>query len=194
MATDQKSIELTIYSVIFRLFSKYLTHKKQPSGIDKSNGVNSAIPGNPNFLFTCTMILFFLVNIFFGVPFFTALFSAAFFTFFIVQALRLTKIITPTKPPVEVTTTVFKKEKPNPNAKGTAPKTNLTVLNNQTKIICQISSTQYLFIIFLQKPGHLRHPAPEQCMHCCLIPYLQTRSKNLYLQEKYHLHISPLLH
>ena len=46
-----------------------------------------------------------------------------------------TKKVTPTKPPRDVTVTASKNEKPLAKANGTAPKTNLTVLNKKTEAI-----------------------------------------------------------
>ena len=105
--------------------------------MDNKSGVAIAIPVSPNLRLIFTMILFFEVKFFLG------LLVAVFFSFnflkrLIKKSLNETNINTPTNPPIEVTTTASKTEKPKLNAIGTEPNTNLIVLNKNTEIISQM--------------------------------------------------------
>lgn len=132
--------------------------------MENNSGVKNAIPAKPKRDFAFTMILFLRVNFFEGtvVPCFRC--SFFFLRLATILSLMKTNVVTPVNPPKHVTVTASKNENPIPKAIGTAPNTNLTVLNKNTDTIShhEFKRAQITFWYRRTNPRHRLNL--EQCM------------------------------
>src|SRR6476646_6857588 len=147
------------------------------------------MPSRPNFFFTRTIIVFFLVKaFFFGKCSSWILSSFLFLMRATTFSLISTKKVTPVKPPRLVTVTDSKNENPAANAAGTAPKTNFTVLSKKIPAISHHDPKTKDFRFYARTQGHLRHQGPELYTIERSILRQRHRTRTSHFQEDASLH------
>lgn len=145
--------------------------------MENKSGVRNAIPAKPKRDLAFTIILLRRVN--FLVVVVCSCLRCSFFFLILATILSLikTNVVTPVNPPRQVTVTASKKEKPIPKAIGTAPNTNLTVLNKKTDTIShhEFNCAQITFLY--QKTNRRHHLNREQYRIVPLILHQPHRTK-----------------